>query len=148
TFCWGDCPGAKPTPTKPGKPGKGGDVGGDDVSLDLALEFCMAVQVLAENRACEIKDGDACFAACDDLTVAAYCDAAVGDGAACVEDTVRSCRSSCESDGAAFCEERYKPGKKPGKKPAKPGKKPDTGDDDGGGSLIFVNVEQCFALGI
>src|SRR5690606_19368182 len=84
TFCWGDCPGVGQTgPDKPGGIGEDADIG-----ISMALEFCMAVQVLVEDRACEIRTGDACFAACDEIAIEPYCAASVGDIGVCLDDTV------------------------------------------------------------
>jgi len=127
---------------------------GGDSDLELMMAVCTTVQVLAQDRACEVLAYDECISACDDAIVA--------------PNTVGACRAACADDTAAFCDlsARYY---KPGKKPAKPGKKPyiptqepfnpDQGqvypdqipvgpDHSGGDKLIFVNVEQCTAIGI
>lgn len=157
--------------TKPGGGGKD-----TDVSVELTLGFCTAVQILAVDRACGVLEADRCLSACDEAAVEPYCGATIGNRAACIDDAVSACRSSCMSDGAAFCDARwgkqpYNPGKEPfnpGKQPVGPGQQPVGPDqlpafpgqqgafpgqqpaipDQDEGGLIYINVEQCLAVGL
>ena len=56
----------------------------------------------------------------------------------------RDCELVDTEQNIARCAVRYLPGKEHGYKPSKPGK----GGHDDEGSLIFVKLEQCTALGV
>lgn len=84
--------------------------GGDEF---IALQVCFQAQlVLAEDDraySCDMIEGPACLARCTPEAVAPLCSAQLGNRAlgseftACQEERLETCRSQCDSGGAAFC---------------------------------------------
>lgn len=123
-FCWGECD----------------DDDGGSINLQLCVEVQIEVQVERDYQ-CEIQDGPACFANCTAEAVTPLCLAELGDRAgaralaACQAEREATCRSQCDSGGAAFC--------------ASDLRWDEHDDDDDGASgdkVIFIDLDVCIWL--
>ncbi|MFY0537491.1 hypothetical protein [Nannocystis pusilla] len=86
------------------------DHGDDDL---IAIMVCFEAQLVLnqDNRSysCDLVEGPQCLASCSAEAVAPLCQteianrARAGDFDTCVEERLATCRSQCETGGAAFC---------------------------------------------
>ncbi|PCC70713.1 hypothetical protein SAMN02745121_05402 [Nannocystis exedens] len=86
------------------------DGGGDEF---IALQVCFEAQlVLAQedrSYSCDLVEGPQCLSNCTAEAVAPLCQSEIasrargGDFATCVDERLATCRSQCETGGAAFC---------------------------------------------
>jgi len=86
-----------------------GCIDGEEVDIDLDLDLCLDID-LDLNLDCAVEVGAECYAACDPISVEAWCYAELGDDctphafAACEAEVLAQCWADCEVDGALFCD--------------------------------------------